>query len=61
MINKTLCPSWNPYQTFTWTLKELQVWYDKFRSSAFYDGKLWTPKSKRLCLGRYSVKFIKEN
>lgn len=60
-MNKMCCPSWNPYQTFVWTLKELQSWYDKFGNSAFYDGKLWEPKSKRLCAGRYSIKFVEVN
>jgi hypothetical protein len=50
-------PRWNPYQTFVWSKKELQNWYDAFGSQCAYDGRLWKPKTKSLGAGRYEISF----
>lgn len=58
MTGPTPCPRWNPYQTFVWTKRELQAWYDTVGAFGSYDGRAWEPKVKSLGVGRYEVRFI---
>lgn len=55
--NHAACPDWNPFQIYTWTLKQVQAWADRYGASAFYSGRLWRMKSVRVCPGRYEVRF----
>lgn len=49
--------NWNPYQTFTWTKKQVKAWIDKHGSWAFYDGAAWKIITKKVFSDRYEVKF----
>lgn len=57
MKTKTQCPRWNPYQTFVWTVKEMQAWADEYGAWGQWDGKRWRLVSRRIVPGRYEISF----
>lgn len=54
---KTQEPTWTPYHTYVWTLKQMQAWVDYNGARALWDGKMWEMKYKKVCPGRYSISF----
>lgn len=49
--------NWHPNQTYTWTRQDIVEWIDIYGGWAFYNGKRYSIKTKKIFGDRYEVTF----